>query len=74
MWAFSKTHYFSLLYTVSIWQGLEAYLFSMSNVKGQGQNWTLTIFPYQQPCDHSTLNILRPILTILAIQLVYDKV
>ena len=57
-------------YTVSIWQGLEAYLFSRLTVKVKIGLW----LPYQQPCDHSTLIILRLIWTKLGIQLVYGKV
>ena len=30
-------------YTVSIWQGLEAYLFSWSSAKSQGQIWSYNI-------------------------------
>ena len=43
MWAISKAHYFSLLYTVSIWKGLEADLFSRLKVKVKIELWLFPI-------------------------------
>ena len=59
-------------YIVSTLKGLEAYLYPGSYVKGQGQNWTLTIFLHWQPCEHFTPFILRSILTKHGIQVVDD--
>ena len=56
-------------YAVRKWGGLEAYWFSGSYVKGQGQILTLTLFHLWQPCYHCTGFIPLPILTKLDIQL-----